>query len=663
MGLARRMLGATAAVWMLFVHPIHGQTTAESVQTLLAQPVQSTEVTAFQLQQYLSRRITPLPVPKNANEWTQRQQQVRKHILDDVAFHGWPSEWVHSAPNFQQVGTTESRHGYRVSKFRYEIVPGFYAPAILYVPEQISGKAPAILNVIGHEPMGNAAEYEQKRCINFARRGIIALSLGWVGFGEMHLKQDDHDDAAALDLVGSNALGFFYLGMRRGLDYLASLPQVDTARLGMTGLSGGGWQTIVLSSTDDRVAVSAEVAGFGSFAFNIAHARDTDEIEENATDLNWGSDYTFLVAMRAPRPTLLIHNAEDDCCFRAALVKPDNYDKIRPFFNLYGKPDALAWYESSDPGTHNYQLVNRLHSYSFFAQQFHLPAVTEEIPSSTEVRTPEELAVGIGPDNLTITGLARKLGQNITRQAIPFAGDAHEAWSAAKRQRLMEVMRYTPVSVENAWRVSNTKRMAMQTLSYRFDLSNGLSATGVWLQANDAGTDAPATIVLNDKGYEASSDAVSRHVNHGEQVLALDLIFNGFTRPQTPDPTDWETLVSTSGDRPLGLEVAQLIAIAKWLRANGAHEPVQIETDGIRSGVIAAIAAATDPGTFSSIITHHGMKSLGHLLTEPVPLRSAPDLFCLDLYKDFDLDSIKAIAAPVTFKNIADVEDASGTVK
>lgn len=663
MGLARRMLGATAAVWMLFVHPIHGQTTAESVQTLLAQPVQSTEVTAFQLQQYLSRRITPLPVPKNANEWTQRQQQVRKHILDDVAFHGWPSEWVHSAPNFQQVGTTELRHGYRVSKFRYEIVPGFYAPAILYVPEQISGKAPAILNVIGHEPMGNAAEYEQKRCINFARRGIIALSLGWVGFGEMHLKQDDHDDAAALDLVGSNALGFFYLGMRRGLDYLASLPQVDTARLGMTGLSGGGWQTIVLSSTDDRVAVSAEVAGFGSFAFNIAHARDTDEIEENATDLNWGSDYTFLVAMRAPRPTLLIHNAEDDCCFRAALVKPDNYDKIRPFFNLYGMPDALAWYESSDPGTHNYQLVNRLHSYSFFAQQFHLPAVTEEIPSSTEVRTPEELAVGIGPDNLTITGLARKLGQNITRQAIPFAGDAHEAWSAAKRQRLMEVMRYTPVSVENAWRVSNTKRMAMQTLSYRFDLSNGLSATGVWLQANDAGTDAPATIVLNDKGYEASSDAVSRHVNHGEQVLALDLIFNGFTRPQTPDPTDWETLVSTSGDRPLGLEVAQLIAIAKWLRANGAHEPVQIETDGIRSGVIAAIAAATDPGTFSSIITNHGMKSLGHLLTEPVPLRSAPDLFCLDLYKDFDLDSIKAIAAPVTFKNIADVEDASGTVK
>jgi dienelactone hydrolase len=658
---------AVAAVYALTAAVGYGQTTAESLKSLLAQPVQTTDVTAFQLQQYLSHRITPLPAPTNANEWTARQQQLRKHILDDIAFHGWPSEWVHSAPNFQQEGATESRDGYRVSRFRYEIVPGFYAPAVLYVPEKIEGHVPAILNVIGHEPMGNAAEYEQKRCINFAKRGIIALSLGWVGFGEMRVKGDDHDDAAALDLVGSNALGFFYLGMRRGLDYLASLPQVDTARLGMTGLSGGGWQTIVLSATDPRVAVSAEVAGFGSFAFNIAHPRDADEIEENATDLNQDSDYTFLAAMRAPRPTLLIHNAEDDCCFRAALVKPDNYDRIKPYFNLYGKADALAWYESSDPGTHNYQLVNRLHSYSFFAEQFHLPAVTEEIPSSTEVRTPEELSSGIPANNLTITDLARKLAGSIPRPAIPPAGGDRASWSAAQRQKLKDVTRFAPVSVENAWSIGATKHMAIRTLSYRFDLSNGLSATGVWLKANDAGENAPATIVLNDKGYEASSEAVSRHVNHGEQVLALDLIFNGFTRPQTPDPTDWETLVSSVGDRPLGLEVAQLLGVAHWLRDNGAHKQIQIETDGIRSSIIATVAAALEPDAFNAITTRHGMKSLRYLLDTPVAFRDAPDLFCLDLYKDFDVDSISAIAAPTVVRNIAEIEsmpkDADGAMK
>ena len=630
--------------------------TSGNVKSVLTQPVQSTEVTAYQLQQYLSHRVPPEPSPNSAADWTAQAEKLRKHILDDIAFHGWPSEWVQSAPNFQQVGATQARSGYRVTKFRYEIVPGFDATALLYEPAKIGGHLPAILNLIGHEPMGEAAEYEQKRCINFAKRGIVALSLGWVGFGELALNGDDHDDAAALDLVGSNALGFFYLGMRRGLDYLATLPQVDATRLGVTGLSGGGWQTIMLSSMDKRVAVAVEVAGFGALSSNITHPIDTDEVEENATDLMQGADYPFFVAMRAPRPTLLIHNAEDDCCFRGALVKPYIYDQVRSFFKLYGQPDDLAFYESSDPGTHNYQLVNRLHAYRFFAEHFHLPGIMDEIPSSTEVETPEELAVGIPADNLSITGLARKLAGDITRPSVPADGDAHSSWISTQRQKLKEVTRYVPVSVVNAWRINNTKRLAMQTLSYRFDLTNGLSATGVWLKANDAGEDAPAIIVLNDKGYEAAGEAVSRHVNHGEQVLALDLIFNGFTRPQTPDPTDWETLTASTGDRPLGLEVAQLIGVAHWLRTNNAQKQIQIETDGIRSAVIAAVAAAIDPGTFSAITSNHAMKSLSYLLDTPVAFRSAPDLFCLDLYKYFDIDSITAIAAPTTIKVVAPVK-------
>jgi dienelactone hydrolase len=649
----RNFVIALTAMVSFVAATMRAQTTPAALQNLLAQPVRPVAVTASQLQTYLSHRITSLPSPKSASEWTDQEEKLRKHILDDIAFHGWPNEWVQSGPNFRQVGPTESRTGYRVSRFLYEIVPGFDATAVLYEPEKTTGRAPAILNVIGHEPKGNAAEYEQKRCINFARRGIIALNLGWVGFGEMALKGNDHDDAAALDLVGSNALGFFYLGMRRGLDYLATLPQVDTTRLGMTGLSGGGWQTIMLSATDNRVAIAVEVAGFGALPSNITHPRDADEVEENATDLNQGEDYPFLVAMRAPRPTLLIHNAEDDCCFRAALVKPYIYDQVQPFFQLYGKPAALGWYESSDPGTHNYQLVNRLHSYSFFAQHFHLPAITDEIPSSTEVRAPEELAVGIPAGNLTIVALAKKMAMNITREAVPSDSDARSTWITAQRKKLKEVTRFAPVSVENAWRVNNTKRLAMQTLSYQFDLSNGLSATGIWLRANDAGENAPATIILNDKGYEASAESVSQHVNRGEQVLALDLLFNGFNRPQTPDPTDWETLVSSVGDRPLGLEVAQLLGVANWLRVNNANQKIQLETDGMRSAVIAAVAAAIDPGTFLVINTRHAIRSLAYLLDTPVAFRSAPDLFCLDLYKYFDIDSITAIAAPTAIKNTA----------
>jgi len=644
---------AIAIVLPLATASMHCQTTAESLQSLLAQPVEPTDVVAFQLQQYLGHRITPLPSPRSANDWTEQAQELRKHILDDIAFHGWPQEWVQSAPRFEQVGATESANGYHLRKFRYEIVPGFSATALLYEPEQISGRVPAILNVLGHEPMGNAAEYEQKRCINFARQGIIALSIGWAGFGELAVKGNDHDEAAALDLVGTNALGFFYLNMRRGLDYLAALPQVDSNRLGVTGLSGGGWQTILLSSTDPRVAVSVEVAGFGALQSNLTHPGDTNEIEENATDLTQGEDYPLLVAMRAPRPTLLIHNAEDDCCFRAALVKPYIYEQVQPFFNLYGKPDSLGWYESTDPGTHNYQLVNRQQAYRFFTEHFHLPPATDEIASSAEIRTPEQLAIGVPADNLTIASLAKKLAMAINRPPVLSDANSRAAWVAAQREKLKQVTRYAPTTLANSWRISNTKRMAIQTIAYRFDLANGLSATGIWLQANGAPLDAPLTIVLNDKGYQASGEAVSLHVNRGEQVLALDLIFNGFTRPQTPDPTDWEILVASTGDRPLGLEAAQLLAVAKGLRSQNAQRRIQIETDGIRSAVIATLAAAIDPNEFAGIRSEHAMSSLNYLLERPVDFRSAPDLFCLDFYKYFDIDSLKLIAAPTNIEDVA----------
>jgi hypothetical protein len=73
--------------------------------------------------------------------------------------------------------------------------------------------------------------------------------------------------------------------------------------------------------------------------------------------------------------------------------------------------------------------------------------------------------------------------------------------------------------------------------------------------------------------------------------------------------------------------------------------------------VIAAVAAAIEPAAFSAVTSNHGMKSMDYLLNTPDLYRSAPDLFCLDLYKYFDIDSIGAIAAPTKIKNLEPVEE------
>jgi len=420
----------------------------------------------------------------------------------------------------------------------------------------------------------------------------------------------------------------------------------------MTGLSGGGWQTITLSALDERVKASNPVAGFSSLRARVEAKRygDLGDVEQSATDTLMGSDFSHYVALTAPRPILLTYNAEDDCCFRAGLVKPLVYDAIQPFFKLYGKPDDLEWHENRDPASHNYQLDNRLADYRFFSQHFGLPVIDNEDHVASEIRSYDELLVGLPEDNLTILGLAQKLGRGIVRPPIPADPSADSAWSNSERTKLKEVVRYKPVDIEHLWSVAATKSKDVQTTSFLFQMSNGLSASGVWirsiLQSSDS---APVTIVLDDSGREAAAGAVSDRANRGEQVLALDLMFTGSSW-KDPMPYDFAQLLHGLGDRPLGMEAAQLTTIARWAKERAGVSSVRLDPGGIRTQVISLVAAALDPTLFSALVVRNGMHSFSYVLDLPVRFEQAPELFCLDLYKYFDVDSLQALAAPAKVK-------------
>jgi dienelactone hydrolase len=299
---------------------VFAQGTSKLVSPLLAQPLQTPSVVAEQLSHFMLRSVPLLVLPSKPEQWDKEAAQIRAHELS-VLYHGWLRQWVDAAPKFEKVGVIVGK-GYCIIKLRYEIVPGFYSAVLLYEPEHMSGKLPAILNVNGRGPGGKAVEHKQKRCINQARRGIIALNLKWFGFGELGAPGDSHANLRLLDLAGVNGLGLFYLEMRCGLDYLYEDSDVDGSRIGVTGLSGGGWQTILLSSLDTRVGPALPVAGFSSMTTSIEHGGYTrGGPEQNAPDMRRGVDYAQLAAMRAPRPTLLIYNDMHDCCFRAGVVK------------------------------------------------------------------------------------------------------------------------------------------------------------------------------------------------------------------------------------------------------------------------------------------------------------------------------------------------------
>ncbi|MFN8006909.1 MAG: acetylxylan esterase [Terriglobia bacterium] len=628
---------------------MYAQSEPQSVNPILGEVIQSPDVSLFQLRQYLLSRIAKPPTAITAQQWTAETKRLREHLLRDVVFHGWPQAWVTAPPKFEDLGSLPSGKGYRIRKFRYEVVPGFLSTALLYEPEVLQGKVPAILQVNGHETRwGKAVEYKQKRCINFAKRGVISLNLEWLGMGELNIKGNEHWYGGHMDLVGTHELGLFFLAMRKGLDYLYDYPHVDRSRLGVTGLSGGGWQTIVLSALDERVRVAMPVAGFSSMAPRI-EARwygDIGDVEQSATDFLDGQDYPHLTAMMAPRPTLLAHNAEDDCCFRAPLVKQLNFDIIKPFFKLYGKEDVFEWHENTDPGTHNYQLDNRQQAYRFFSQHFNLPVNEIEIPSDEEIKSYDELAVGLPKGNLTMLGLAQKLGREIVRTPLPTEPTARKAWADSERSKLKALIRYRAVTLQRPWGIANTKNKGVESKSYLFEMSNGLTANGVWFKAVHSPENAPLTIILDDKGKKSAGKEVADRINRGDQVLAVDLLFTGDAWKNI-DSYGYQQMLHGTGDRALGLEVAQLIEIAQWMRNRAGVSRVRLESRGIRNQMATIIAAALQPDLFSELVIREGMPSLSYLLEKPVEYSQAAELFCLDLYKEFDVDLLEAMTGPL----------------
>ena len=652
--LARRCASLVLPLLVLGSGLANAQGEADQIAPILAEEILSPGAATLQLKQYLLRHVAPPPEAATASDWTAWSAGLREQLLRDVVFHGWPKEWVNAAPRFEDLGLVATGKGYRLRKLRYEIVPGFQSVALLYEPEKMDGKVPAIVNVNGHVgPPGKSVEYKQKRCITFARNGIMALNLEWLSYGELGNALNAHWFGAHLDLVGTNALGLFYLQMRKGLDYLAGHPGVDPKRLGVTGLSGGGWQTVLLSALDERVAVSVPVAGFSSTATKVEARRfgDLGDLEQNGPDLLDGHDYPHLVALRAPRPTLLVYNAEDDCCFRGPLVEPLVFQAIKPLFRLYGKEADLAFHENRDPGTHNYQLDNRLAAYRFFSQHFGLPPIDRETAVAEEVKTYDELLVGLPKDNQTILGLARELGRGLTQTVLPRDAANRPAFIASQRDKLKSVVRYAPSGIGRVWTVANTKHKGVETKSHLFEMGGDqreLNVDAVWLKAIDAPGDAPATLVLDDRGKKAAAPEVAARVNRGEQVLALDLLFFGDAWKSEDGPHAYAQIIDGQGRRTLGLQAAQLVAVAKWLRGRSAVARVRIEVTGIRTQVIAQVAAALEPDLFSEVRVHEGMHSLAYLLDAPIPFQDAPELFCLDLFKEIDLDQFADLAAPAT---------------
>jgi uncharacterized protein len=186
---------------------------------------------------------------RDSTAWDNRRAELRREFLRGAGLWPLPQQGPYSV-----LRHSLRRHGgYAVENVAIETLPGFYCTGNLYRPLVASGtplaRGPGVLCPHGHFPLGRFRAEHQIRCAHLARLGATVFSYGMVGWQDS--RQTTHDDPIVLALQTWNSL--------KSLDFLCSLPEVDRQRIGMTGASGGGTQTLYLAMLDDRVKVAAPV--------------------------------------------------------------------------------------------------------------------------------------------------------------------------------------------------------------------------------------------------------------------------------------------------------------------------------------------------------------------------------------------------------------------
>ena len=318
---------------------------------------------------------TPYTFPGyTKTEWTEKADALRQQIR--VA-NGLIPAHEPTPLNAEIFGKIE-REDYTVENVYFEPFPGFFTTGNLYRPLGKSGPFPGIVSPHGHWTRGRLESIERGsipgRCINFAKQGYVIFAYDMLGYNDSG-KQIDHRYGGAREgLWGLSAMGLQLQNSIRSIDFLESLPDVDSERIGCTGASGGGTQAFILTAVDERIKVSAPVN-------MISATMQGGCLCENAPNLRLDVSNIEIGALMAPRPLLLV-SATGDWTVNTPTVE---YPAIRSIYAHFDAEDKV--HQVQVDAEHNYNQESREAVYAWFAKWFlgaEDPSAFKEVPFQVE---------------------------------------------------------------------------------------------------------------------------------------------------------------------------------------------------------------------------------------------------------------------------------------
>jgi dienelactone hydrolase len=333
----------------------------------------------------------PLKPVTDLDDWIQRQAEIKRRIL--VSQGLWPLP-TRTPLNAVIHGRVE-RDDYVVDRVFFESIPGNYVTGSLYRPKKGSGPFPVVLSPHGHWQDGRfydagletvskqietgAEQFKQggrfplqARAVQLARMGCMVFHYDMIGYADANQlghrpEKWKHLDRAQgwgfmsvqADLRLQNMMGLQTWNSIRAVDFVLQLDDVDPSRVGVTGASGGGTQSMILGAIDERIAASMPCV-------MVSTAMQGGCTCENAPLLRIDQGNIDIAAATAPRPLGL--TAADDWTID---LKTRGFPDLENIYQMMGVASRLsAVFHTRFP--HNYNQVNRAAMYAFFNRHFAL---------------------------------------------------------------------------------------------------------------------------------------------------------------------------------------------------------------------------------------------------------------------------------------------------
>ena len=297
---------------------------------------------------------------RQAEAW---QKRLRAKLVELVG--GFPAERVPLRPQTLEVREFPK---YRREKFVFTSRPGVSVLGYLLTPAGARPPLPVVICVPGHgrgvddivgiddegRDRTDKAGYAHDFAIQAVEHGLAAVAIEPLGFGcrrdptakKKGLGTSSCQPAAGAALLfGETMIAWRIYDVMRTVDWIQTRRELDAARVGSMGISGGGTCTLFAAALEPRIRaamVSGYLNTFRDSILSLSHCMDNYV----PGILNWAEMYD-IAGLIAPRP-LFSESGERDNIFPVEASRA-SFARVKKIYEVFGAGDRVEQ-ETFDAG-------------------------------------------------------------------------------------------------------------------------------------------------------------------------------------------------------------------------------------------------------------------------------------------------------------------------